>query len=88
MFDLTVGSRSNIYTSFQMQFSSGYLLNRYSVPRRFGRPILRKVQKGDNVSSHSWIALTFSHEFPDAVFLGVATEQHLGNEEVWSANLE
>jgi hypothetical protein len=49
---------------------------------------LRKVQKGDNVSSHSWIALTFSHEFPDAVFLGVATEQHLGNEEVWSANLE
>ena len=34
------------------------------------------------------IALKFSHEFPDAVFLGVATEAILGDEEVWSANLE
>jgi hypothetical protein len=34
---------------------------------------LSKGQKGDNVSSHSWIALIFSLEFPDAVFLGVAT---------------
>jgi hypothetical protein len=49
------------------------------------RPILRK---GDNVSSQSWIALTFSHEFPDAVFLGVATEALLGDEEVWSSNIE
>ena len=49
------------------------------------RPILRK---GDNVSSHSWIALTFSHEFPDAIFLGVATEALLGDEEVWSSNIE
>jgi len=88
MFDPTVGSHSNFHTSFQMQFSSGNLRNRYSVPRRFGRPILSKGQKGDNVSSHSWIALTFSHEFPDAVFLGVATESLLGDEEVWSANLE
>ena len=88
MFDPTVGSRLNIYTSFRTQFSSGYLLNRYSVPRRFGRPILRKVQKGDNVSSHSWIALTFSHEFPDAVLLGVATEALRSDEEVWSAKLD
>jgi len=45
-------------------------------------------QKGDNVSSYIWIALKFSPEFPHAVFLGVATESLLGDEEVWSANLE
>jgi hypothetical protein len=45
-------------------------------------------QKGDNVSSHRWIALKYLHEFPDAVFLEVATEPLLGHEEVWSANLE
>jgi len=88
MFDPTVGSHSNFHTSFQMQFSSGNLRNRYSVPRRFGRPILSKVQKGDNVSSHNWIALIFSHEFPDAVFLGVASGPLLGDEEVLSANIE
>jgi len=49
---------------------------------------LSKGQKGDNDSSHSWIALTFAHEFPDAVFLGVATEALLGDDEVWSANIE
>jgi hypothetical protein len=45
-------------------------------------------KKGDNVSSHRWIALKYLHEFPDAVFLEVATEPLLGHEEVWSANLE
>jgi len=49
---------------------------------------LSKGQKGDNVSSQCWIALPFSHEFPDAVFLGVATETLLGDDEVWSANIE
>jgi len=34
------------------------------------------------------MALKFSYEFPDAVFLGVPTESLLGDEEVWSANLE
>ena len=30
----------------------------------------------------------FLHEFPDAVFLTVALESLLGEEEVWSARLE
>jgi len=30
----------------------------------------------------------FLKEFPDAVFFGIATESLLGDEEVWSANLE
>jgi hypothetical protein len=34
------------------------------------------------------MALKFLHEFPDAVFFGVATESLLRDEEVWSANLE
>jgi hypothetical protein len=28
------------------------------------------------------------HEFPDAVFLGVAMESLLGDKELWSAKLE
>jgi hypothetical protein len=43
---------------------------------------------GDNVSSHPWIAHKFLHEFPDAVFFGVATESLIRDEEVWPANLE
>jgi hypothetical protein len=34
------------------------------------------------------MALKFSDEFLDVVFLGVPTEALLGDEEVWSANLE
>jgi hypothetical protein len=43
---------------------------------------------GDNVSSHRWIALKCLLEFLDAVFLRVATEPLLDDEEVLSANLE
>ena len=46
IFDPTVGSRSNFYTTFQMHFSLGYLWNRYSVTRRYGRPILSKGSRG------------------------------------------
>jgi hypothetical protein len=35
------------------------------------------------LGSDRWIALKILHEFPDAVFLGVATESLLGDEEVW-----
>jgi len=34
------------------------------------------------------IALKFLHNFQQAVFLGIAMESLLGDEEVWSANLE
>jgi len=31
---------------------------------------------------HRWIALKFLHEFLEAIFLGVAMELHLSDEEV------
>jgi len=34
------------------------------------------------------MAHKFLHEFPDAVFFGVATESLIREEEVWSAHLE
>jgi hypothetical protein len=34
------------------------------------------------------MALKILHEFPQAVFLGVAMESQLGEEDVWSARLE
>jgi hypothetical protein len=46
------------------------------------------MSNGSNFGSDRWIALKILHEFPDAVFLGVATELFLGDEEVSSANLE
>jgi len=46
------------------------------------------MSNGSNFGSDHWIALKILHEFPDAVFLGVATELFLGDEEVSSANLE
>jgi hypothetical protein len=46
------------------------------------------MSNGSNFGSDRWIALKILHEFPDAVFLGIAKELFLGEEEVSSANLE
>ena len=73
MFDPTVRSRSNFYTSFQLQFSSGYLRNRYSMTRRSGRPYLSNGSNNPNFGFDRWIAFKILQEFPDAVFLGVPT---------------
>jgi len=40
------------------------------------------VRKGRNFRYGSWIALKFSQEFPDAVFLAVDVESLLGEVEV------
>jgi len=45
-FDPSVGSRSNFFLIFRMLFSLGYLLNRYLVTWRSGRPRLRNGSKG------------------------------------------
>jgi hypothetical protein len=42
------------------------------------------VRKGHNFGSDRWIALTFLHEFPDAVFLEVDVESLLGEAEVFA----
>ena len=34
------------------------------------------------------VAFKFFHDFPEGVFIMVALESLLGEEEVWSANLE
>ena len=54
----------------------------------FGRPALVTGQKGHNFWANRWIAFKFLHEFSDAVFLMVALESVLGEEEVLSARLE
>ena len=41
----------------------------------------------DRVLSNRWIAFKFLHEFSEAVFLMVALESLLGEDEVWSARL-
>jgi hypothetical protein len=65
-----------------MQISSGKLQNHYAVTMRSGRPCLINGSNGLNFVSDRWIALKILHEFPDAVFLGVATEYLL--ETRWS----
>jgi hypothetical protein len=69
-------------------FSLGFLWNRCSVMRRFGSQTLVTGQNGHNFLSNHWIALKVFPEFPEAVFLGVAMESQLGDEEVWSSRLE
>ena len=47
------------------------------------------TQNGHRFRSACWIALKILHEFPEAVFLGVAMESQLGEEEeVWLVRLE
>jgi hypothetical protein len=45
-------------------------------------------QKGHNFWSDRWIILNCLHEFSEAVFLRVAMDSLLDDEEVWSAKLE
>ena len=68
-FDLTVGSRSNIYKGFKRLFSLGMLWNHYSETRTSGRHPWVSAQKSHNILSDRWIALKFFQGFPEAVFL-------------------
>jgi hypothetical protein len=45
-------------------------------------------QNGHNFWYDRWIALKCIHEFLEAVFLRVALDSLLDDEEVWSASLE
>jgi hypothetical protein len=45
-------------------------------------------QKIHNFGTDHWIPIKFLHEFPDAVFHGVAMKSLLGAKELWSAKLE
>jgi hypothetical protein len=87
-FDPTVGSRSNFYKGFQRLFVLGKLWNRCWVTRMSGRQPWVSVQKDHNVWSDRWIALKFLQWFPEAIFLGVLTEWLLGDEYVWSVELQ
>ena len=42
------------------------------------------TQKGHNFWSDRWIAPKFLQDFPEVIFLGVAMESLLNEEEVWS----
>jgi hypothetical protein len=46
------------------------------------------AQKEHNFWSDRWIALKFLHGFPKAVFRGVDMELLLGDEDVWSVELQ
>jgi hypothetical protein len=87
-FDPTVGSRSNFYIGFQRLFSSVKLWNPCSLTRMSGRQLWVSAQKRHNFWSDRWIALEFLQGFPEAVLLGVAMEWLLGDEDVWSGELE
>jgi len=50
-FDPTVGSRSNFYRSFRMNFSMEWVRNRYSVMMSSGRARLDGRSKGHNFRS-------------------------------------
>jgi len=87
-FDHTIRSCSSFCTRFWRLFSLGLLWNRYTTTRRSGRPDLSNGQNGHNFRSDHRITLKVLHEFSDALFLGVALESQLGDEEVLSARLE
>jgi hypothetical protein len=87
-FDPTDGSRLNFYTGFQRMFSLGKLWNRCLVTRMSARHPWLSAQKRHNFWSERWIALKFLQWFPEAIFLGVVTQWLLGDEYVWSVELE
>jgi hypothetical protein len=87
-FGPTVRSRSNLYRGFQRLFSLGKQWNRCWVTRIFGRPPYVSAQKGHNILSDRWITFKVLPGFPEAVFRGVAMEWLLGDEDVWSLELE
>ena len=66
----------------------GLLRNRYSVTRRSSRQDLRNRSKSHNFWYDRWIALKCLHEFLEAVFLSVALDSLIDDEQVWSASLE
>jgi hypothetical protein len=88
MFDPTVASRSNFYTSFGCSFPRGS----YGISTRWRGGLVSQSwvtwKKGHNLWSDRRIALKFLHVFSDAVFLEVATKSLLGDEEHCSAKLE
>jgi hypothetical protein len=53
-----------------------------------GRQTWVSAQKGHNILSDRWIALKFLQGFPEAVFCGVDMEWLLGDEDVWSDDLQ
>ena len=66
----------------------GLLRNRYSVTRRSSRQDLRNGSKWPNFWYDRSIALNFLHEFLEDLFLRVALDSLLDDEDVWSASLE
>jgi hypothetical protein len=67
----------------------GLLRDRYSVTRHglVGRTS-ETGENGLNFWYDRWIALKCLHEFLEAVFLRVALDSLIDDEEVWSASLE
>jgi hypothetical protein len=66
----------------------GLFRNRYLVTRRSSGKTSETGQNGHNFWYDRWIALKCLHEFLEAVFLRVALDSLLDDEEVWSASLE
>jgi hypothetical protein len=76
---------------FQSLFSLVMIWNRSSVTRMSGRQLwvsAQKAQKGCNFWYDCWIVFKFLQGFPKAIFLGVVMEWLLGDEDVWSGELE
>jgi hypothetical protein len=84
-FDPTVGSRSNFYRSFRMNFSMQWMRDRYSVMMRSVHPGWMDGSKGHNFRSDRCIAIKLSLEFPDALFHALDEESILGDNEVRSS---
>jgi hypothetical protein len=84
-FDPTVGSHSEFYRGFCP--SGSYVM----AIRWRGCLVARtwvSAQKGHNFWSYRWIALKRLQGFPEAVFIGIAMEWLLEDEDVWSTALE
>jgi hypothetical protein len=63
-------------------------MNHYSVTRRSSRQDLRNGKKSHNFWYNRWISLKYLHEFLKAVFLRVALDSLLDDEDVWSSSPE
>jgi len=66
---------------------SHFLLSRYEISTRWRGGLVGQTwvttQKSYNFWSDCWIALKFLQVFPEAIFLGVAMESLLSDQEVW-----
>ena len=56
--------------------------------RIFGHQPCVSAQKDHNILSDRWVTLKVLQGFLEAVFLGVAIEWLLGDEDVWSVELQ